>query len=202
MKCYSYCWEIDQLHPLAFNPMSNKLSNYVVKISALTLFVATSCAAFQSPAQANPFGFLDQINKTVNDINGTVNSVKGTTANTGNAIGNLTNFLGIGKSESPAANADPSDQVNGAYAAWYKGMSPAEKEIANALTSEYAEKGALDFSAFKSTDLYKAAKTSQEKQAISAMFFKYSEVVKAAASKKDKFLAFAFCVNGGSTTCK
>lgn len=51
--------------------MSNKLSNSV-KISALTLFIATGCAALcQSPAQANPFGFLDQINKTVNDVNST-----------------------------------------------------------------------------------------------------------------------------------
>ena len=183
--------------------MSNKISNYAVKISALTLLVATSCVTLhQSPAQANPFGFLDQINKTVNDVNGTVNSVKGTSANTGSAIGNLTNFLGIGASSAPAANADPATQVNGAYAAWYKGMTPAEKEIANALTSEYAEKGVLDFATFKSTDLYKAAKTSQEKQAVSSMFFKYSEVVKAAAPQKDKFLAFAFCVNGGSTTCK
>lgn len=37
-----------------------------------------------------------------------------------------------------------------------------------ALTSN--EKGALDFAAFKSTELFKAAKTSQEKQAASALF--------------------------------
>ncbi|MCY7367341.1 MAG: hypothetical protein LH474_04230, partial [Chamaesiphon sp.] len=147
--------------------MSNKLSSYL-QISALTLFVATSCVALcQSPAQAGPFDFLNQINKTINDVNGTVNSVKGTGANTNNAIGNLTDLLGVGKSAAPAANADPAAQVNDVYGAWYKGMSPAEKEIANALTSEYAEKGALDFAAFKSSDLYKAAKTSQEKQAAS-----------------------------------
>lgn len=81
-------------------------------------------------------------------------------------------------------------------------MSPAEKEIANALTSEYAEKGALDFGAFKAGELYKAAKTSQQKQAASALFSKYAEVVKVVGSQKEKFLAFAFCVNGGSTTCK
>ena len=81
-------------------------------------------------------------------------------------------------------------------------MSPAEKEIANALTSEYAEKGALDFGAFKASQLYKAVKTSQEKQAASALFFKYAEVVKVVGPQKEKFLAFAFCVNGGSTTCR
>jgi hypothetical protein len=184
--------------------MSNKLSNFV-KISAITLFVATGCVALsERPAQAGPFDFLDQINKTVNDVNGTVNGIKGTGANTNNAIGNLTDLLGVGKSAAPAAGAatDSAAQVNGAYASWYQGMSPAEKEIANALTSEYAEKGALSFAAFKASDLYKAAQTSKEKQAASALFFKYAEVIKVAAPQKEKFLAFAFCVNGGSTTCK
>ncbi len=188
--------------------MSNKLSNYV-KISAFTLFVATGCVALaERPAQAGPFDFLDQINKSVRDVNGTVNGIKNTGAETNNAIGNLTDLLGVGKSAAPAAGtaagatADPSAQVNTAYASWYQGMSPAEKEIANALTSEYAEKGALSFAAFKASDLYKATKTPKEKQAASALFFKYSEVVKVAAPQKDKFLAFAFCVNGGGTSCK
>jgi hypothetical protein len=185
--------------------MSNKLSNYF-KISALTLFVATSCVALsESPAQAGPFDFLNQINSTVREVNGTVNGIKNTGTETNSAIGNLTDLLGVGKSPAPAAGAaavDPAAQVNGAYGAWYKGMSPTEKEIANALTSEYAEKGALDFAAFKSSDLFKAAKTSKEKQAASALFFKYAEVVKVVGPQKEKFLAYAFCVNGGSTTCK
>ncbi len=185
--------------------MSNKISNYA-KISALAIFAATSCVALsQRPAQAGPFDFLNQINSTVREVNGTVNGIKNTGAETNSAIGNLTDLLGVGKSAAPAAGApaaDPAAQVNGAYGAWYKGMSPAEKEIANALTSEYAEKGALDFAAFKSTDLFKAAKTSQQKQAASALFFKYAEVVKVVGPQKEKFLAFAFCVNGGSTTCK
>lgn len=185
--------------------MSNKISNYA-KISALALFAATSCVALsERPAQAGPFDFLNQINNTVREVNGTVNGIKNTGAETNSAIGNLTDLLGVGKSAAPAAGApaaDPAAQVNGAYGAWYKGMSPAEKEIANALTSEYAEKGALDFGAFKAGELYKAAKTSQEKQAASALFFKYAEVVKVVGPQKEKFLAFAFCVNGGSTTCK
>jgi hypothetical protein len=181
--------------------MSNQLSNYV-KISALTLFVATGCVVFsERPAQAGPFDFLDQINKTVNDVNGTVNSIKGTGASTNNAIGNLTDLLGIGKSAAPAASADPSAQVIGAYGEWYKMMTPADKEIVGALTSEYAEQGAVSFNAFKASDLYKG-KSAQDKQKASALFFKFSEVVKAVGPQKDKFLAYAFCVNGGGTTCK
>ena len=185
--------------------MSNKISNYA-RISALAIFAATSCVALsQRPAQAGPFDFLNQINNTVREVNGTVNGIKQTGAEASSAIGNLTDLLGVGKSAAPAAGAaaeDPAAQVNGAYGAWYKAMSPAEKEIANALTSEYAEKGALDFGAFKAGQLYKAVKTSQEKQAASALFFKYAEVVKVVGPQKEKFLAFAFCVNGGSTTCK
>ena len=186
--------------------MSNKISNYA-KISALAIFAATSCVALsQRPAQAGPFDFLHQINNTVREVNGTVNGIKNTNAEASSAISNLTDLLGVGKSAAPAAGAaaaaDPAAQVNGAYGAWYKGMSPAEKEIANVLTSEYAEKGALDFGAFKASQLYKAAKTSREKQAASALFFKYAEVVKVVGPQKEKFLAFAFCVNGGSTTCR
>ena len=185
--------------------MNNKLSSSV-RISVLILLAVTGCVALSElPAQAGPFDFLNQINNTVREVNGTVNGIKNTGAETNSAIGNLTDLLGVGKSAAPApgaAAADSAAQVNGAYGAWYKGMSPAEREIANALTSEYAEKGALDFAAFKSTDLYNAAKTSQEKQAASALFFKYAEVVKVVGPQKEKFLAFAFCVNGGSTTCK
>jgi hypothetical protein len=183
--------------------MSNKLSNYV-KISAFTLFVATGCVALsERPAQAGPFDFLDQINKTVNDVNGTVNGIKGTGANTNNAIGNLTDLLGVGKSAAPAASAaaDAGTQVIGAYGEWYKTMSPADKEIVAALTSEYAEQGAVSFNAFKASDLYKG-KSTQDKQKASALFFKFSEVVKAVGHQKDKFLAYAFCVNGGGTSCK
>ena len=205
MKCGSYIWETNRLHSLAFNQMSNTLSR-CIKISALTLFaVSSSIALSERPAQAGPFDFLNQINNTIREVNGTVNGIKNTGAETNSAIGNLTDLLGVGKSAAPApgtAAVDSTAQVNGTYGAWYKGMSPAEKEIANALTSEYAEKGALDFAAFKATDLFKAAKTSQEKQAASALFFKYAEVVKVVGPQKEKFLAFAFCVNGGSTTCK
>ena len=184
--------------------MSNKISNYA-KISALAIFAATSCVALsQRPAQAGLFDFITDMKTTVREVNATVNGIKNTNAEVISAIGNLTDLLGVAKSAAPAAGAaaDPSAQVNGAYGAWYKGMSPAEKEIANALTSEYAEKGALDFGAFKAGQLYKAVKTSQEKQAASALFFKYAEVVKVVGPQKEKFLAFAFCVNGGSTTCR
>jgi hypothetical protein len=182
--------------------MSNKLSNSV-KISALMLLVSTSwIAVSEKPAQAGPFDFLNQINSTINDVNNTVNGIKGTGANTNNALGNLTDLLGVGKSSSPAAAAaDSTAQVLSVYADWYKAVSPVEKEIINSLTSEYAEQGSVNFAAFKASDLYKG-KTSQEKQKASALFFKYSEVIKAVGPQKDKFLAFAFCVNGGATNCK
>jgi hypothetical protein len=182
--------------------MSRKLSSYV-KMSAFMLLAATSGIAIsQKSAQAGPFDFLNQINNTVNEANHTINTVKGTGANTNSAIGNLTDLLGVGKSTTPAAaNADSATQVLSVYADWYKAMSPAEKEIVNALTSDYAEQGTVNFATFKASDLYKG-KTSQEKQKASALFFKYSEVVKAVGPQKDKFLAFAFCVNGGATNCK
>jgi hypothetical protein len=182
--------------------MSNKLY-HPVKISALLFSASIGFVALSPrPAQAGPFDFLNQINGSVNEVNNTVNGIKGTGANTNSAVGNLSDLLGVGKSSTPAtAAADTGTQVLGVYADWYKAMSPADKEIINTLTSEYAEQGSVSFTTFKATDLYKS-KTSADKQKASALFFKYSEVIKAVGPQKDKFLAFAFCVNGGGTNCK
>jgi hypothetical protein len=176
--------------------MGNKLSKQIGILSAILL--ASSCVMSATPAQAGIFDLFNQINSTVNDANRTLNNVRGTTENTTSTFNNLTNLLGVGKSNT---TEDPSVQVLSIYGDWYKSMSPADKEIANALTAEYAEKGALSFASFKSSDLYKA-KNPQDQQKASATFFKFSEVVKNVGAQKDKFLAFAFCVNGGSTTCK
>ncbi len=163
------------------------------------MIISFGLTAIIRPAQANPFGFLDDINRNVNGVNNTVNSVRGTQQNTSNTLGNLSNFLGIGQQASSLA--DPNTQILDIYSKWYTSMTPADKEIVNWLTSQYAEDMPISFAAFSKSPLYKK-RSAQDKPKASAVFFKFSEVVKNVGPQKDKFLAFAFCVNGGSTNCK
>jgi hypothetical protein len=170
------------------------------KFLPVLLTIGVALTAITQPAQAGPFGFLDDINSALHGVNSTVNSIKGTQQNTSGTLGNLTNMLGIGQ---PANNnsSDQSAQLLDIYSKWYTSMTPSDKEIVNWLTTQYAEDQPITFGAFSKTPLYKG-KNEQDKPKASATFFKFSEVIKAVGPQKDKFLAFAFCVNAGSTNCK
>jgi hypothetical protein len=157
------------------------------------ILVSLSLSAVR-PAQA---GFLDGINDAIRGFSGTVDSVKdvhGSTTSTLNNLGGLGRLLGIG----PSA---PSTDLFDIYGSWYGSMSPSEKEVVKALVTEFADDKQLSFAEFKKTPEY-GSLTSSAKSAASAIFFKFKEVSSAAVPVKDKFLAFAFCLSGGSTKCK
>ena len=178
------------------------MKNNIGKIFPALLTISISIAAAIEPAHANPFGFLNDINNAVSGVNNTVNSIKGTQQNTGNALGNLTNLLGI--SQPATNNADSGDstsQVLDIYSKWDNNISASDKEIINWLTTQYAEDTPVNFSAFSKSPLYQG-KDPQGKSQASALFFKFTELTKAVGPQKDKFLAFAFCVNGGGKNCK
>jgi hypothetical protein len=161
-------------------------------LSGLVL-ISLSLAAVR-PAHA---GFLDGITDAIRGVNNTVDGVKDTHSNlTGTArnIGSLGTLLGIG----PSA---PSTDLFDIYGSWYGAMSPSEKEVVKALVNEFAEDKQLSFAEFKKSPEY-GTLSSQAKSSASALFFKFKEVSAAAAPVKDKFLAFAFCLSGGSTKCK
>ncbi len=146
------------------------------------------------PAQA---GFLDGITDAIRGVNNTIDGAKDTHRNiTGTAsnLSDLGSLLGIG----PSA---PSTDLFDIYGSWYGAMSPSEKEVVKALVTEFAEDKQLSFSEFKKTPEYKTLST-PAKSSASAIFFKFKEVSTAAVPVKDKFLAFAFCLSGGSTKCK
>jgi hypothetical protein len=147
--------------------------------------VSASLIALATPAQANPFGFLNQVNEALGGVNHTVNTVRGTGQHATGTLGNLSNLLGIAQPSN--APADPNVQIMDIYAKWYGGMTPAEDLP-------------LTFANFSRTPLYKS-KSAQDKPKASTTFFKFLDLVKA-VPQKDKFLAFAFCVNGGSSSCK
>jgi hypothetical protein len=171
----------------------------ISKILPSLLTIGISIVATE-PAHANPFGFINDINNALGGVNNTVNSIKGTQQNAGSTLGNLTNLLGVSQ---PANNTsgDPTSQMLDIYSKWYSNVSASDKEIINWLTTQYAEDTPVNFSAFAKSPLYQG-KDAQGKSQASALFFKFNELTKAVGPQKDKFLAFAFCVNGGGKNCK
>ncbi|MFM2303147.1 MAG: hypothetical protein RLZZ135_554 [Cyanobacteriota bacterium] len=177
------------------------MKNNISKILTALLTIGISIATAET-AHANPFGFLNDINNAVSGINNTVNSIKRTQQNTGDTLGNLTNLLGISQPANNNADSGGStSQVLDLYFKWYNNISASDKEIINWLTTQYAEDTLVNFSGFSKSPLYQG-KDSQGKSQASALFFKFNELTKAVEPQKDKFLAFAFCVNGGGKNCK
>jgi hypothetical protein len=161
-------------------------------LSGLVL-ISLSLSAVR-PAQA---GFLDGITDAIRGVNNTINDTRDTHQNLTGTVNNLSGLassLGIG----PRA---PSTDLFDIYSSWYGAMSPSEKEVVKALVSEFAEDKQLSFAEFKKSPEY-GSLSSQAKSTAAAIFFKFKEVSTAALPVKDKFLAFAFCLSGGSTKCK
>ncbi len=173
--------------------------NNTTKFLPALLTIGISLTAITQPAQAG-FGFLDDINSALNDVNSTLGSVKNAQQSTSVAINNLSNILGIAQ-PATSNSSDPTTQILEIYSKWYTSMTPTDKEIVNWLTIQYAEDLPIAFATFKKTPLYENS-SEEDRPKIASTFFKFSEVIKTVGPQKDKFLAFAFCVNSGSTTCK
>jgi hypothetical protein len=157
------------------------------------------------------------------DINNTLNNVRGTQENANNAAVNVNNILGGGQSDnntnnptnitpisSPTTNnndssntrsGDPNMQIYENYFSWYSGLTPTEQEIVKELTRKYAEDKSMTFADLSKSRFYKG-KNEATKSQVSAVFFKFKETIDTVGSQKTKFLAYAFCVNGGGKDCK
>jgi hypothetical protein len=161
-------------------------------LSSLVLF-SLSLSAIR-PAHA---GFLDGITDAIRGVNNAVDGVKDTHRS---LTGTVDNLSGLGTSLGLLPGA-PSNDIFDIYGSWYGALSPSEKEVVKALVTEFAEDKQLSFAEFKKSPEY-GSLSSQAKSAANAIFFKFKGVSTAATPVKDKFLAFAFCLSGGSTKCK
>jgi hypothetical protein len=161
-------------------------------LSSLTL-LGISFTAVES-ARADLFGDLQrgvrQVNETVDGGRDLHRSVVGGVDN----LGNLARSLGL----APQA---PSTDIFDIYSSWYKSISPSEREVVNALLTEYAEDKQLSFSTFNKSASYAALSPSAKSKA-NVIFFKFKEISVVTAPIKDRFLAFAFCLSSESTNCK
>jgi hypothetical protein len=156
------------------------------------------------------------------DINNNINNIRGTQKNANDTAGNVTNILGIGQPSNSSNNSttninpislpttndnsnskagDANTQLSEGYFAWYSSLTPSDREIVKELTKKYAEDKSMTFADFAKTKYYKGKNDAAKSQA-SAVFFKFKETIDAVGPQKSKFLAYAFCVNGGGKDCK
>lgn len=163
-------------------------------ISATCLLVTT-----QAPASAGFWNVLDSINQVTNTINYLDNTINGT-AYTLNSLGNT---LGLNLSDrQDSINAeDPTGQVLQVYQIWYEELPTADQETVSWLVMQHAQNQSVTFETISNSDWF-LQKTPTEQSQVAANFFKLQNIIEATAQEKNRFLAFAFCVNGGGqATC-
>jgi hypothetical protein len=162
-------------------------------LSSLTL-LGISFTAIAESARADFFGDLQRGVRQVNETIDTGRDIHKSTVGGIDNLGHLARSLGL----APQA---PSTDIFDIYSSWYKSISPAEKEVVNALLTEYAEDKQLSFSTFNKSASYAALSPSAKSKA-NVIFFKFKEITVVTAPIKDRFLAFAFCLSSESTSCK
>lgn len=165
---------------------STNLQHITISLLSGLALISISLNTAVKPAQA---GLFDDIRIIVGDATKTVETIKDIHA----SVTHLSKLLGL-------SNTKSTDLLD-IYSDWFKSMSTSEKDTIKIFLNEYAEDKQLSFSTFKSSPEY-AALSPQAKSAATAIFFKFKEVTNAAVPVKDRFLAFAFCLSGGSTKCK
>jgi hypothetical protein len=162
-------------------------------LSSLTL-LGISFTTIAESARADLFGDLQRGVKQVNETIDTGRDIHRSVVGGVDNLSNLARSLGL----SPQA---PSTDIFDIYSIWYKSISSPEKEVVNALLTEYAEDKQLSFSTFNKSAVYAALNPSAKSKA-NVIFFKFKEISIVTAPIKDKFLAFAFCLSSESTNCK
>ncbi|MGB3295784.1 MAG: hypothetical protein WBB01_22600 [Phormidesmis sp.] len=170
----------------------------------LTGFLSATCVllATQVSVSANPFG---ELLNTVNNVNRNVNYLDRTINGTAYTINSLSDTLGLNLgSDGNSVEADASDptgQVLEVYQLWYEELPASEQETVSWLVMEHARDQDVTFDTVSSSDWF-LQKPAAEQSHVAASFFKLQNIIEATAQDRSRFLAFAFCVNGGGSSCE
>lgn len=159
------------------------------------IFLSTQVAVY-----ANPF---NSIINTINSVNSTIRSLDSTINGTSHTINSLTDTLGISLDSDKAnsiSEAESTEQVLQVYEIWYGDISPEEQEIVSWLVMEHARNQTVTFDTIATSDWF-LQKPVQEQSQVSATFFQLQNIIDATAQDRNRFLAFAFCINSGNENC-
>lgn len=162
--------------------------------------ISTACllAAVQVPASA---GFGDLLN-TIDRVNYTVNRLDRTINGTAYTVNSLSNTLGLNVEEGDISTDDPTGQVLEVYQLWYEGLPAEDQETVAWLVMQKAQNQDVSFETISSSSWF-TQKTPAQQSKAAANFFKLQDITEATAQEESRFLAFAFCVNGGGAeSCK
>ncbi len=166
------------------------------------LYAAGVLLVTQTAASANPFGSLG--NMINNQIQRSLESIvnRGTSAITNSIEQSLFDALNLDPNSvgNSSSTANSGDQIFKIYEAWYGSLSGTDKETVSWLIMQYARNQAITFETISSTEWFMKKPTTQQSQ-ISSVFFKLQQVINASANNRDRFLAFAFCINSGNGNC-
>ncbi|MEL6352472.1 MAG: hypothetical protein AAFR58_11965 [Cyanobacteria bacterium J06627_28] len=164
----------------------------VNKILASILSAACVVTLTQVPASA---GFGDILN-TVDRINNTVNRLDRTINGTAYTINSLSDTLGINADEGAIDANDQTGQVLQVYQLWYEDLEPADQENVSWMVMQHAQNQDVSFETVSTSDWF-LQKTPEEQSQTASNFFKLQNIIEATTQERSRFLAFAFCVNGG-----
>ena len=161
---------------------------------SLTGLISAAClvAAAQVPASA---GFGDLLN-TVDRVNNTVNRLDRTINGTAYTINSLSNTLGVNADSGSIDASDQTGQVLQVYQLWYEDLAMPEQENVSWLVMQHAQSQEVSFETVSGSDWF-LQKTPTEQSQTASNFFKLQNITEATASERSRFLALAFCVNGG-----
>ena len=164
--------------------------------TVLTGLLSATCllTVAQAPASA---GFGDILN-TIDRVNYNVNRLDRTINGTAYTINSLSNTLGLNSSDTESAVTadDPPAQVLPVYQLWYEELPATDQETVAWLVMQQAQGQDVTFDTVSSSDWFLQKTPTQQSQAASN-FFKLQNITEATAQEESRFLAFAFCVNGG-----
>ncbi|NET55427.1 MAG: hypothetical protein F6K47_04320 [Symploca sp. SIO2E6] len=167
----------------------------------LTGLVSVMCIALsvQATAYANP---LRGLTNTINGVNNAIRSFDSAINGTSHTINSLTETLGIDINSSSGSinEAGSTEQVLQIYEIWYGDMSPEEQETVSWLVMEHARNQSVTFDTIATSEWF-LQKPIEEQSQVSATFFKLQSIIEATAQDRNRFLAFAFCVNAGNDNC-
>ncbi len=160
-------------------------------------------ALYQTAASANPFRIIEDALNTINRGASTLDNTTNTLNRANSSVDRLLDSLGLSSDEAGNSLGDSgsTDQVLAVYEAWYGTLSTTDKETVSWLIMQHARNQTVTFETISTTDWFMQKPIAEQSQ-VSSVFFKLQQVIDASADDRDRFLAFAFCVNSGAQNCE
>jgi ABC-type multidrug transport system fused ATPase/permease subunit len=181
-------------------------SAFVLKFSALLgkvfIGVVSMLLLTQATASANPFDSINDILNIVDDANRVLDRTNTTIDRTSGSVDRLFDTLNLSPDtvNTSVSGENSIDQVLRIYEAWYGTLTPNDKETVAWLVMQHARSQTMTFETLSSSEWF-LQKPVDEQMQVGNVFFKLQQIIDETVNERERFLAFAFCVNSGQQSC-